>query len=114
VNKLEEDACLAHISHSLLPITAVLLAVTPVGNLGLALMLLLVADFLVVLLIARLIAARRKKKNDSVVVLGSDVPMHLYRRTRPPLRSRRPTGVVEMQVRWRQAAEAHRRNREKA
>jgi len=47
-------------------------------------------------------------------VLDSDMPMHLLRRTEPALRSRRPTGVVEMQVRWRQAAEAHRRTREKA
>lgn len=93
---------------------AFLLAATPVGNLGLVLVLLVVADLLVVLVIARVIAARRRKNVDPIVTLDRDVPLHLVRRTQPTLRSRRPTGVVEMQVRWRQAAEAHRRNREKA
>jgi hypothetical protein len=105
---------LPHVSNIPLPATAFLLAVTPVGNLGLALILLVVADLLVVLFIARLIGARRKKNETSVVVLDRAVPMHLLRRTEPSLRSRRPTGVVEMQVRWRQAAEAHRRSREQA
>jgi hypothetical protein len=105
---------LPNVSHIFLPATAFLLAVTPVGNVGLALVLLVVADLLVVLFIARLIAARRKRNENSLVVLDDDVPMHLFRRTEPALRSRRPTGVVEMQVRWRQAAEAHRRSREKA
>jgi hypothetical protein len=93
---------------------AFLLAVTPVRNLGLALVLLVVADVLVVLILARLIGAWAKRHESSVVVFDSDVPMHRLRRTEPSLRSRRPTGVVEMQLRWRQAAEAHRRSREKA
>jgi hypothetical protein len=101
-------------THILLPVTAVALAVTPVGRLGLGLVLLIAADLAVALFIARMIAARRKTAESSVVVLDSDMPMHLLRRTEPALRSRRPIGVVEMQVRWRQAAEAHRRNREKA
>jgi hypothetical protein len=100
--------------HILLPITAFTLTVTPVGHLGLALVLLIAADLALALVIARVIAARRKTTGSSVVVLDSDMPMHLLRRTEPALRSRRPTGVVEMQVRWRQAAEAHRRTREKA
>ena len=103
-----------NVSHILLPVTAVALAVTPVAHLGLALVLLVAADLAVALVIARLIAARRKTTVSSVVVLDRDVPMHLLRRTEPALRSRRPIGVVEMQVRWRQAAEAHRRNRETA
>jgi hypothetical protein len=94
--------------------TAFLLAVTPVGNLGLVLVLLLLADILIVLVMARMIAARRKKNESSVMLFDRDVPVHLLRRTEPSLRSRRPTGVVEMQVRWRHAAEAHRRSREKA
>lgn len=93
---------------------AFLLAVTPVGNVALVLILLLVADVLVMLFIARMIAARRKKRGNSLVVLDPEVPMHFLRRTEPSLRSRRPTSVVEMQVRWRQAAEAHRRSRENA
>lgn len=105
-----------HLSNTLLPFTAFALTITPIGNLALGLVLLLVADLAIALAIARLIAARRKKAEStgSVVVINSDMPMHLLRRTEPALRSRRPTGVVEMQVRWRQAAEAHRRTREKA
>jgi hypothetical protein len=105
---------LPNISHILLPITALALAVTPVGHLGLALVLLVAADLAVALVIARLIAGRHKTTGSSVVMLDNDMPMHLLRRTEPALRSRRPIGVVEMQVRWRQAAEAHRRTREKA
>jgi hypothetical protein len=105
---------LPNISHTLAPVTALALTVTPVGHLGLALVLLIGADVAVALLIARMIAARRKTAESSVVMLNSNVPMHILRRTEPALRSRRPIGVVEMQVRWRQAAEAHRRNRDRA
>jgi hypothetical protein len=105
---------LPNASDILLPAAAFLFAVTPVGNLGLALVLLVVADLLVVLFIARIIAARRKRTDNPIVTFDKDVPVHLLRRTEPSLRSRRPTGIVEMQVRWRQAAEAHRRGREKA
>lgn len=103
-----------NISHILLPVTAAALAMAPVGQLGLGLVLLVAADLGVALIIARIIAARRRKTVSSIVVLDSDAPMHLLRRTEPALRSRRPVGVVEMQVRWRQAAEAHRRARGKA
>jgi hypothetical protein len=103
---------LPNISHILLPFTAVALAVTPVGHLGRVMVWLVIADLAVALFIARVIAARRPKAEASVVVLDSKVPMHLLRRTEPALRSRRPIGVVEMQVRGRQAAEAHRRSRE--
>ena len=105
-----------YVSNTLLPFTAVALTITPIGNPALGLVLLLVADLAIALVIARMIAARRKKAEStgSVVVINSDMPTHLLRRVEPALRSRRPMGVVEMQVRWRQAAEAHRRTREKA
>ena len=103
-----------NVSPILLPASAFALAVLPLGRLALGLALLVAADLAVALLIARVIAARRKKTDGSVVAFGGDIPMHLLRRTEPSLRSRRPIGVVEMQVRWRQAAEAHRRNRERA
>lgn len=105
-----------YLSNILLPFTALALTITPIGNVALGLMLLLVADLAIALVIARMIAARRKKAEStgSVVVINSDMPMHLLRRVEPALRSRRPMGVVEMQVRWRQAAEAHRRNRQNA
>jgi len=100
---------LPHISNLLAPFTAVLLAIAPIGNLALAMVLVVVADIAIALFIARLIAARRKKTVGSVVVMDAEMPMELRRRTEPGLRARRPTGIVEMQVRWRQAAEAHRR-----
>lgn len=107
---------LPNVSNLLIPVTAVALALTPVRNVGLVLALLVVADLALAVLIARLIRARRRKTTGSIVMLDvdDDMPMHLLRRTEPALRAHRPIGVVEMQVRWRQAAEAHRRNREKA
>jgi hypothetical protein len=93
------------------------LAVTPVGNIALTLVLFVIADLAIAVFIARMIAARRKTTKNSIVMLDGviidgDMPMHLLRRTEPTLRAHRPIGVVEMQVRWRHAAEAHRRNRE--
>ena len=107
-----------NISNLLLPVTTVALAITPVENLALALALFVVADLAIAVFIARMIAGRRKTGENSVVMLDgvmidSDMPMHLLRRTEPALRSHRPIGVVEMQVRWRHAAEAHRRTRDK-
>jgi len=49
----------------------------------------------------------------SVVPLGGDTAsLALLRRTVPELRMRRPFGTVEAQVRWREAAQSHRRRRE--
>jgi hypothetical protein len=113
---------LPNISNLLLPVSTVALTVTPIGTIALALVLFVVADLAIAVFIARMIAARRKAAENSVVMLDGvmlngvmidrDMPMHLLRRTEPALRSHRPIGVVEMQVRWRHAAEAHRRNRE--
>lgn len=103
-----------HLSYVLAPFGAVLLAIAPVGNTALLLILVIVADLAIALCIARLIAVRRKKTAGSVVVLDDGIPMHLRRRTEPALRARRPAGVVEMQVRWRQAAEAHRKAQKRA
>ena len=99
-----------HLSHLSTPFGAALLAIAPIGNVALVLVLLVVADLAIALFIARLIAARRKKTVGSIVVLDEGLPMHLRRRTEPGMRARRPTGIVEMQVRWRQAVEAHRRS----
>ena len=103
-----------NVSNLLIPVTAVALALTPVPKVGLALALLVVADLALAVLIARLIRVRRRKTTSSIVMLDDDLPMHLLRRTEPALRAHRPIGVVETQVRWRQAAEAHRRNHKKA
>lgn len=40
--------------------------------------------------------------------------LHLRRRMIPHLRARHPTEIVQAQVLWREAAEAHRRARESA
>ncbi len=103
-----------YLSNLALPFTAVALTVTPIGNLALSLVLLVAADLAIAVVIARVIAARRRKTVGSVVSLNAEAPLALLRRTEPALRSRRPMGVVEMQVRWRHAAEAHRRTREQA
>lgn len=105
---------LAYLSNHSLPFTAAALTISPMGDLALELLLLVAADLAIALFIARLIAARRKKSVGSVIAMRDEAPMGLLRRTEPVLRSRRPMGVVEMQVRWRQAAEAHRRHREQA
>jgi hypothetical protein len=105
---------LPNISNLLLPASTVALALTPVGNIALALVLFVAADLAIAVFIARTLAARRKTTENSIVMLDRDMPMHLLRRTEPALRAHRPIGVVEMQVRWRHAAEAHRRTREKS
>ncbi len=94
-----------------LPLTAVIMTAAPVGSLALALLLLALADVAVVVAIARLIIARRRAAAGSVVMIDDAASVRLRRRTRPELRARRPAGIIEMQVRWRQAAEAHRRSR---
>jgi hypothetical protein len=63
--------------------------------------------------VLRWIMARRVKAPvDTVFPVGVDESLLLLRRTIPDLRMRRPGGVIQEQVRWRQAAEAHRRARE--
>lgn len=89
-------------------LVSVPLAVVPVDDLALLTFLILVADLTTAVLIAQLIRAHRKKIDTAVVELGG-VPIALRRRTERALRARRPGGIIEMQVRWRQAAEAHRR-----
>lgn len=94
------------------PAVAAVLTIAPIEEYALFLLLVAAADIAIVLFIARLIAARRKATDTSVVAMGGAVPLALRRRTEPGLRSRRPVGVVEMQVRWRHAVEAHRRTRQ--
>ena len=90
---------------------ALVLAAAPIGGCGLLLISVVAVDVAIVLFIAKLIAHRRKAADPTVVALDGTVPIGLRRRTEPALRSRRPAGVIEMQVRWRQAVEAHRRTR---
>jgi hypothetical protein len=94
------------------PAVAIVLTVAPIGGYVLLMLLVVLADVAIALFIARLIAARRKAADASVVSMEDAMPIALRRRTEPALRARRPAGVVEMQVRWRHAVEAHRRTRQ--
>ncbi len=96
------------ISDWLAPAAAALLTVAPLGNLALLIALFALADLGIVVLVARLIRRLRRADEAAVVSLDRGAPLALRRRTEPALWARRPAGVVEMQVRWRQAAEAHR------
>ncbi|MBV9859123.1 MAG: hypothetical protein JO038_03320 [Alphaproteobacteria bacterium] len=77
------------------------------GELTAPLLLLLVADAAVLVLIARGLARARALRLD----IDGDPRLVLLRRTVPRLRARRPSRVIEMQVRWRHAAEALQRSR---
>jgi hypothetical protein len=92
------------------------LTIAPVGERALLLIGLVVSDVAIALLIAQRISARRAKPEPvpALVVVQGDVPVRLRRRTEPGLRSRRPSGVIEMQERWRRAAENYRRARRDA
>lgn len=90
------------------------LTIAPVGERALLLIGLVVSDVAIALLIAQRISARRAKPEPVLVVVQGDVPVRLRRRTEPGLRSRRPSGVIEMQERWRRAAENYRRARRDA
>lgn len=93
-------------------VAALPLALLPVRNLGLLLLLAVAADLAIVVAIVRVVSARRTRATEAEIVsLDGTGPVALRRRTEPKMRGRRPESVVEMQVRWRQAAEAHRRAR---
>ncbi len=65
------------------------------------------------LAIATLLLRDLRRRQTVPALVGHDrADLYLQRRTLPQLRSRRPTGVVEEQVRWRHAAETHKRRRD--
>lgn len=90
------------------PVAATVLAVAPIGD---ATILLAIVASLNLGLAA--IALREVVGESAAAPAQPDdpTPVNLLRRTAPQLRPRRPFGVIEAQVRWRQAAEAHRRSR---
>jgi hypothetical protein len=99
-------------------VLALLLQAWPMGDAGILLALVLVIDAAVLLLLlpeAPKPAAAILEEPEAEVVLSSDSDggsMRLLRRTIPALRMRRPSGVIEAQIRWRQTGEAHRRSRQ--
>lgn len=105
---------MSRLTDLLAPVVATVLTVAPIDGYALLLLLAAAADIAVALFIARLIAARHKARDRTVVPIGGAVPLTWRRRTEPALRSRRPAGVVEIQLRWRRAAEAHRRTRRRS
>jgi hypothetical protein len=83
------------------------LVLVPVGQMTQLILLLVGANLVLISIVARDVVARRRA---AIVSIEQDQrQLYLLRRTVPHLRARRPMGVVEAQVRWRQASEAHRR-----
>jgi len=84
---------------------ALLLVVLPIGSVTLLLALSVALDLAAAVLLLHRIAPRAL----GVVGVGRDAhSLALLRRTVPELRMRRPPAVVEVQVRWRQAAATRR------
>jgi hypothetical protein len=77
--------------------------ILPFGDLTAPLLLALAADIAVAGLIIRRVAEARARHGEQT---REDIRLTLLRRTVPHLRQRRPTAVIEMQIRWRARAEA--------
>jgi hypothetical protein len=95
------------LSRLLGPVAAMILVVAPIGN---ATILLVVATTLNMRLAAIVVREVLGRKAAAAAALDDQRQLQLRRRTIPQLRARRPFGVIEAQVRWRQAAEARRRS----
>ena len=87
----------------------VLLLILPAGQASVTLVLFVAAD----LGAAALMLAPPPARRAPVETIGGDVAsLGLLRRTVPQLRMRRPPTTIEEQVRWREAAQTHRRRRD--
>jgi hypothetical protein len=86
---------------------ALSLAILPVGDAALSLVLLLALDGAALALLARR-ARPAPRGAAAVATLGGAANVTLFRRTAPELRSRRPVAIIEAQIAWRQAAERRR------
>ena len=85
---------------------AAFLFLLPIGQTTQLMVLLVGLNLILISMIVRDVTARRRA---AAHVAQDQRQLFLLRRTVPHLRARRPMGVVEAQVRWRQASEAHRR-----
>ena len=90
------------------PIAAATVMIAPIGEATIALLLAVALNLAIVAVIGRDLRQWRL----AVARRAEEAALLLRRRTVPQLRSRRPFGVVEEQVRWRHAAEGHRSRRE--
>ena len=80
--------------------------VMPIGQTTQLMAFLIGLNLILITVIGRDVMARRRA---AIHAEQQQRQLYLLRRTVPHLRARRPIGVVEAQVRWRQASEAHRR-----
>jgi hypothetical protein len=85
-----------------------LLMLMPVGDAAVLLLLFVAADLAAAALFLSSVAATPRPA--MVVSIGDEQALPLLRRTVPELRSRRPAGIIEAQVAWRQAAAFRRRH----
>lgn len=90
------------------PVVTASLLIAPVGDITIALLLGIALELAVIRVLWRDLIGWRA----AAMTPENKTDFVLMRRTMPHLRARRPFGVVEAQVRWRHAAEAHRRRRE--
>jgi hypothetical protein len=96
--------------HAYLTAAVILLLVMPWGHASAVLVLFVAADLGAAALMLR---SESAPAGSAVVAFGGDTTsLKLLRRTVPELRMRRPAVAIDAQIRWRQAAEAHRRRRE--
>src|SRR5262249_37176111 len=86
--------------------TAAIVFMMPIGQTTQVMTLLVGLNLILISMIGRDVLARRRV---AIQIEQQQRQLYLLRRTVPHLRARRPIGVVEAQVRWRQASEAHRR-----
>jgi hypothetical protein len=85
-----------------------LLLLLPLGEATVLLALFVAADLAAAALMLRL----AEPQPASIVAIGGDTrTLALHRRIVPELRMRRPVATIEVQVRWRAAAEARRQFR---
>ncbi len=85
-----------------------ILVVAPIGNTTVLLLLSLTLELALALTLVREHSQRPGSAPISPPT-ENRAPVHLIRRTVPRLRARRPFGIVQEQVRWRERVEAHRR-----
>ena len=81
----------------------------PIDELAIWLWLMIAAEIAVFLMLSQ---DYRERADLMTTIVGAEPPpVYLQRLIVPHLRSRHPPAIIEAQLRWRRAAEAHRRLR---
>jgi hypothetical protein len=81
----------------------------PVNDLAIWLWLMIATELAVFLMLSE--EYREPVKPVETIVFAEPPPVYLQRQIVPHLRARHPPAVIEAQLRWRRAAETHRRLR---